>query len=174
MKEFQSFFERKKLFFFGVLIAFIVAILDLSSKKLVVAILQDISFKNNIDFPQIEIFSFFNIVYVLNKGVSFGMFSNLENSYVIFSFVQSSIILILFFWLFFNQKKYTSIALGLVIGGAFGNVIDRIQNGGVTDFLDFYIDSYHWPAFNIADSFVFIGVFLLVFEDIFLKNKIKK
>ena len=58
-----------------------------------------------------------------------------------------------------------------LIGGAFGNLIDRIRNGAVADFLDFHLMTYHWPAFNLADSFVFIGVMILIFEDLIIKKK---
>ena len=64
-------------------------------------------------------------------------------------------------------------ALGFIIGGALGNSIDRAKNGAVADFLDFHLASYHWPAFNLADSFVFIGVMILLLEDFIFKNSKK-
>ena len=74
-------------------------------------------------------------------------------------------------WLYCTQKLYMAWALGLIIGGAMGNLYDRIKNAAVADFLDFHIGMYHWPAFNLADSFVFIGVVLLLIEDLYLQKK---
>ena len=74
-------------------------------------------------------------------------------------------------WLYRNQIVYLTIAIGLIIGGAIGNIIDRIFNEAVADFLDFYIGKYHWPAFNLADSAVFLGVALLLLENYFVKPK---
>ena len=154
-----------KLFFFGVIIIFLVAFFDLLTKRLVFAVLEN-SFNK-----QIEVTGFFSLVEVWNSGVSFGMFHNLENSQTIFSTLQLFIALILFFWLYNNQKIHFTYALSFIIGGAIGNAIDRIKNGAVADFLDFHIASYHWPAFNLADSFVFVGVAILIFDDIIFKKK---
>lgn len=151
-------------------IATIVAILDLASKRLVFAILD----QQQILQPEIKIFGFFSLVSVWNRGVSFGMFNSIENPQIILSLLQSSIALILCFWLYQNQKKHFTLALGLIIGGAFGNVIDRIFHGAVADFLDFHIANYHWPAFNLADSCVFIGVVILLFDEVFPKKINKK
>jgi len=152
-----------KPFFYGIIIACLVAFFDLLTKRLVFAFLAE--------HGEIVVFNFFSLVRVWNRGVSFGMFSHLENSQIIFSLIQGLIIFILFFWLYYNKKLHFVYALGLIIGGAFGNLIDRIQNGAVADFLDFHIGIYHWPAFNLADSCVFIGVMILLFDDIFFRKK---
>ena len=152
------------------IIATIIAILDLASKRLIFTILQ----QQQILQPEIKIFSFFSLVAVWNRGVSFGMFNSIENPQIILSILQGSIALILCFWLYNNQKKHFAIALGLIIGGAFGNVLDRIMHGAVADFLDFHIANYHWPAFNLADSCVFIGVTILVFDEIIFNKKNEK
>jgi signal peptidase II len=159
------FFKQKKFFWIGLFIAFIVACSDLWLKKIIFNFLEI----NKNDNYQIT--SFFNLVKVWNKGVSFGMFNQLENSWIIFSILQFSIALFLIIWLFLNKIKHVSIALGMIIGGAFGNSIDRFFHGAVADFLDFHIFSYHWPAFNLADSFVFIGVAILLFDDFILKKR---
>jgi signal peptidase II len=152
------------------LIATIIAILDLASKRLIFTILE----QQQILQPEIKIFSFFSLVAVWNRGVSFGMFNSIENPQIILSILQGSIALILCFWLYNNQKKHFAIALGLIIGGAFGNVLDRIMHGAVADFLDFHIANYHWPAFNLADSCVFIGVTILLFDEIIFNKKNEK
>ena len=99
------------------------------------------------------------------------MFNQTNNAREIFAFLQGSIATILIIWLWRIKAKHLAIALGLIIGGAFGNVIDRIQNGGVTDFLDFHFASYHWPAFNLADSAIFIGVAIILFDEFIIKKK---
>jgi signal peptidase II len=161
----------KKLFFYGVAVAFFTAVFDLMSKQMIFSILENIASTQNIDNPEIKIFDFFSLVYVWNYGVSFGMFSELEGSWIIFSVIQFLIIITLFFWLHQNTKPHFSWALGLVIGGAFGNLIDRLKNGAVADFLDFHIASYHWPAFNLADSCIFIGVVILLFDEVIFPKK---
>ena len=152
----NPFKKINKLFIYGSLIAIFVAFLDLLSKRLIFAYLEDIALTKNTLNPEIEIFSFFNIVYVWNRGVSFGMFNGIANAQLVLSILQGSIAVILFFWLYHNKNSNYMIAISLIIGGALGNVIDRIQNGAVADFLDFYIGNYHWPAFNLADSFIFL------------------
>jgi signal peptidase II len=167
----QNFFTVKKLFFLGTIIVFFVAFFDLLTKRIIFSALENIASVSNIPNPEIKITDFFSLVYVRNYGVSFGMFSKLANSNIIFSIVQFSIAFVLFFWLYRNQKPSTAYALSFIIGGALGNVIDRIKNGAVADFLDFHIGIYHWPAFNLADSAVFIGVTILLLEDFFFKKK---
>ncbi len=156
---------NKKLFLIGIILAFFITIFDLISKIYIFSLIEE----NNQN--QIVITSFFSLVQVLNKGISFGMFNDIKNSQIIFSLLQASIALILTFWLLKTNSLYISVALGLIIGGAFGNIIDRIINGAVADFLDFHINNYHWPAFNLADSSVFIGVAMLIFEEIFNKKQ---
>ncbi|MFT6106187.1 MAG: signal peptidase II [Rickettsiales bacterium] len=158
---------HKKLFFIGLLIAAIVAFLDLYSKNLAFDFLDGL----NLEYPGIVVFDFFNLVKVWNQGVSFGMFNKIEGGKYIILGVNSAILLILLIWLYRNKIIYLSIAISLIIGGALGNIIDRIINGAVADFLDFHVAGYHWPAFNLADSAVFLGVALLLLENYFVKPK---
>lgn len=104
----------------------------------------------------LEITPFFNIVFVENRGITFGMFSGYISSDVL-ALVSSFIVLALLVSLKKLPKHYTMSA-SLIIGGAIGNVIDRICRGAVVDFLDFHALEYHWPAFNIADSAIVMGV----------------
>ena len=146
-----------------ILIAIVVATIDIYTKRLVFNYINEAS--------AIEINSFLNLVKVWNRGISFGMFNWAENSRLIFTILQSFIALIILIWGFFNQQKKMIVPLGLIVGGAFGNVIDRFSMGAVADFIDFHIYDYHWPAFNFADSAVFIGVSLILLFDLFAKNK---
>jgi signal peptidase II len=161
----------KSLFFLGILVASLIIFFDLFTKDQVFYLLHDFRGSNYAVKTHIKITDFFSLVYVNNNGISFGMFNKAENAREIFAFLQGSIATILIIWLWRTKIKHLAVALGLIIGGAFGNVIDRIQNGGVTDFLDFHISSYHWPAFNLADSAIFIGVAIVLFDEFFIKKK---
>ncbi len=168
IRKLKDHIAKHRSLFYALPVIFFVAFFDLLSKKLIFTILE------NHENHEIKVFDFFSLVQVWNRGVSFGMFNGLEYSHIIFSSIQAVIIFILFFLLYKNQSKSHFFAFAFIIGGAFGNLIDRIQNGAVADFLDFYIASYHWPAFNLADSFVFIGVVILLFEDILFGKKNEK
>ncbi len=110
-----------------------------------------------------EVFSFLSIVFIKNKGISFGLFNH-EGSFVFWLITILIIFLTLYvaYMLYNAQKRDSMWGLSLVLGGALGNIIDRFFHGGVIDFIDFHCASYHWPAFNFADSFIFIGVALLL------------
>ncbi len=146
---------------FGLLLILAVLLLDQVSKNWILNI-------NGLSSRFIsEVTSFFNLVLVWNRGVSFGMFSNHPEWMPIILTLMALIITgILVKWMWGATQKFTVIALAFVIGGAIGNVIDRIRFGAVVDFLDFHIAGYHWPSFNIADAAIFIGVVLLLIETI--------
>ena len=118
----------------------------------------------------IEVLPFFNLVKVYNTGVSFGMGGSVENSHLIFSLLALAIVAVLCYFLFKEENKWHAYAYSLIIGGAIGNIIDRVLIGGVMDFLDFHAYGYHWPAFNVADSTIFIGVAVLIFIPATTKN----
>ena len=128
----------------------------------------------HLPFTRIEILPFFNIVMVWNKGISFGMFNDGGMIGVIF-LIALAVAIILFFvgWMFVSQSGYQRLAIALVIGGALGNVLDRARFGAVVDFLDVHAYGYHWPAFNISDSAIVIGVFLLIVQSFFFENSFK-
>jgi signal peptidase II len=109
---------------------------------------------------------FLNIVLVWNYGISFGIFSS-HRQPLLLTLMSVAIIGILLVWLYKNTSRLTAYALGSVIGGALGNVIDRLRFEAVVDFLDFHAGKYHWPAFNVADSCIFIGVVLLCGSSMF-------
>lgn len=115
--------------------------------------------------PPMEITPFFNLVMVWNQGVSFGMFAG-HNQPVALIILSFAICGFLLRWLSKSPGWSVSVALGLVIGGALGNVVDRARFGAVADFFDFHAFGYHWPAFNIADSTIFIGVVVLCWHSI--------
>ena len=103
---------------------------------------------------------FFNLTYLENTGAAFGIGQNLNRF-----FIGSSIVILIALFVLARKAAGDSVkvktALSLIVGGALGNLYDRITQGSVTDFLDFYIGAHHWPAFNVADSSIFIGACLL-------------
>ena len=126
-------------------------------------------------YAQTEILPFFNIVMVWNQGVSFGLFNQTAN-YGPLMLVALSCFITLWFviWLFRKPSPVQSFAIALVISGAVGNVIDRLRFGAVIDFLDFHIAGYHWPAFNVADSCIVVGVILLIIYSLFFEKSFQQ
>lgn len=122
-------------------------------------------------FTSIEILPFFNIVMVWNKGISFGMFSE-SSDYgpILLSLLSLVIVVIFVIWLFRSHSKIQLFSIALVIGGALGNVMDRLRFEAVVDFLDVHAFGYHWPAFNISDSCIVIGVFLLILQSFLFES----
>ena len=110
----------------------------------------------------IEITGFFNLVMVWNTGVSFGLFSG-NASWVLIVFT-GAITAGLGVWLLRADGCWLPVALTLVVGGATGNLIDRVRYGAVADFLDFHAAGWHWPAFNIADGAITIGASMLLID----------
>ncbi len=124
------------------------------------------------EYPYMFLTPFFNLVSVWNKGVSFSMMSSYSvyGPYLL-SFLALVIIAVLINWFKKEKDKNIRLAIAFVIGGALSNVSDRLLFGAVYDFLDFYYKSYHWPAFNIADSAIFIGACIIVISSLFCSNK---
>ena len=115
---------------------------------------------------------FFNIVLTWNSGISFGIFSNQGGfSVIILSTLAILIVFFLAVWLVKAENRKLIIGLIFIIGGAIGNIIDRVYHGAVIDFLDFHINNYHWPAFNLADSCIFIGAALIILDSLFPDKK---
>lgn len=164
----MSFLKKKEKALWGLLLSIVIVVADQWSKYAVFGILFEQ------DDMKLSILPFLNLVVVYNTGVSFGMLNNIPYGHIILSVVATLITLILFVWLYRSNTLYIACAIGLVIGGAIGNIIDRVQYGAVRDFLDFYVESYHWPAFNVADSAVCIGVIMILLEGWLVKKKEEK
>jgi signal peptidase II len=122
----------------------------------------------------ITVTSFFNLVFVWNPGVSFGMFNDHKGVLgpYILAGIALLISLIMLFWLRQNHRPVQQWALVTVIAGAIGNAIDRFTHGAVIDFLDFHAMGYHWPAFNIADICVVMGIAILVIDSLIFEPKL--
>ena len=154
-------------FYFNLIIIFVIFILDRLS-KLYIIYLDQINTSS-------EIFSskFLNIYLIWNEGIAFGLLSfEKDNLYNILTALIIIIILVLFFLITRSTgiKKYS---LTMIIGGALGNVFDRIYYKAVPDFIDFHVGNFHWFIFNTADIFITIGVFLMIFLELIDNNKNK-
>ena len=117
---------------------------------------------------------FFRIIHTENPGAAFGLFADSPSQWkvallIVFSLVALAIVSLLL-WKNSHRLTSTGIGLSLILGGALGNLWDRIVSRHVVDFLLFYIGRYQWPAFNVADSAIVIGACLLVFEIVFTKS----
>ena len=149
-------------------IAFTVIVLDQLSKFLV---------RQTLDLGQsIPILpSFFHLTYVLNPGAAFGFLSGASAAFRGPFFITISALAVLFILYYRSRHRgmglVPSVALAFILGGALGNLIDRLRLGVVVDFLDFFYRSYHWPAFNLADSAITVGVALMVFEIVMDRGK---
>lgn len=115
---------------------------------------------------------FFNLVLTWNRGMSFGLFNDgAALNTLVFSMIAAVIVIALLVWLWRVRVPLLALAIGLVIGGAIGNVVDRLWRGAVVDFLDFHIAGWHWPAFNLADSAICIGVGLMVIDSLLARRE---
>ena len=140
--------HRRLLGFGSALIAFA---LDQTTKAAVVA--------GAFDFHHLP---FLDFVLTHNRGISFGILNGAGLPPWAFAVLGVALAALLVVWLLRAENRVTAVALGLVIGGALGNVLDRIRHGAVTDFIDLHAGDWHWPAFNLADAAICVGAALLV------------
>ena len=157
-----------KNFLINLFLVFLIFLFDRLSKIYVIFI--DNKFSGS------EIFSskFLNIVLIWNEGIAFGLLSfNEKIFYNLLTFIILIIILIIFFMVIksYGLKKYS---LLMILGGALGNVYDRIFYGAVPDFIDFHVGNFHWFIFNVADIFITLGVIFMIIIEITGNNKNKK
>ncbi|AZN70013.1 signal peptidase II [Georhizobium profundi] len=111
----------------------------------------------------IYVTSFLNITLSYNQGISFGLFSDfLRDRLTLVIWMTVALVMVLLVWMIFSHRVVTTAALGLMTGGALGNVFDRAQRGKVTDFIDLHAGSWHWPTFNIADVAIVGGAIILI------------
>lgn len=145
----------------GLGLAAVTIVVDQAVKILLIAVLTDPD-------RMIAVTGFFNLVYVKNFGVSFGLFNAGSSAGPwILSILSVAVAAGLVLWLRRIQSQWLGAAVGLIIGGAIGNAIDRIRLGSVADFFDFYAFGYHWWAFNIADAAIVGGVAFIVLDGLF-------
>jgi signal peptidase II len=159
MKKFLIKFQIQ---FLAIVLASMVIVIDRVTEQVVLSYIRDNS-------EIIRIAPFFNLVWVGNEGISFGILQGLPYGQYLISVFALMITGFFFMWLLRSRSLWMGCALGLIIGGAVGNTIERLMFGHVIDVLDFHVAGYHWPAFNLTDSAIFIGVVLIVFYELFRK-----
>jgi signal peptidase II len=139
-------------------LALVVLVLDLVSKRWVESLL--------IQGQQIPLTDFFNLVLTYNAGAAFSFLSDASGwqRWFFSGIAAAASVLIVYLLRKHAAEKLFCWALSLVLGGALGNLWDRISLGHVVDFLDFHVGGYHWPAFNVADSAIFLGAMFLIVE----------
>ena len=117
---------------------------------------------------------FFNLIYAVNRGAAFSILADVDSPWRHYFFLIVGIAAIIGLTIVYyktrSESRLYGIALALICSGAIGNLIDRIRLGHVIDFLDFYIGTYHWPAFNVADSAICIGVGIFLLVNFFAGN----
>ncbi len=140
----------------GLLIALVALGVDQFSKWLMVAVVMDP--------PRIiPVTPFFNLVLGYNRGVSFGFLSGLGPAGpMVITALSLAVVIFLLVWLWRSTAVWDVIGIGMIVGGALGNILDRVRAGAVTDFLDFFVGQYRWPTFNLADTAIFIGVAVML------------
>ena len=141
-------------------LSILIIILDQWSKLSVTATMQL--------YESIQIMPYFNLTYVRNEGAAFSFLSEAGGwQRWLFAGLASAISIMITVWIVRLKKEelLLAVALSLVLGGAIGNLIDRVAYGYVIDFLDVYYQNKHWPAFNVADSAICVGVFLMLLEN---------
>ena len=157
----------KRDYIFFIIPALVVIILDQVSKLIVAG-----SIKHYESIPVIE--GFLNLVHVRNRGMAFGLMNrpDAQITFYILIAVTIAAVILLFFW--FNSLKGRDrkliLGISLIVGGAVGNLIDRVRFKEVIDFLDFFIGKYHWPAFNLADSSITVGALWIVINIFFFSS----
>jgi signal peptidase II len=146
----------------GLVVAATVVVLDQLTKWAILTWLE----------RAIALTPFFNLVVVWNRGVSFGMLdSDGALAPWLLSGLALAVVVALLIWLRQVEHPLPAVGLGLIIGGAVGNVIDRVRFGAVIDFLDVHALGWHWPAFNVADSAICIGAAFLLVDGLLMHRR---
>ena len=149
---------KHRAFVFGLIVIAIVFGVDQWTKALAIDGLSN-------PFRVIEVTPFMNFVLAWNPGVSFGLFQGQAPWVMIV--VTAAITIGFGVWMWRTRDSMLRFALAMIIGGAVGNLVDRLRHGAVTDFIDLHVAGYHWPVFNIADSAITVGAALLLIDSLF-------
>ena len=155
----------KKQFILNFLVILFIFFLDRISKIYILNIAET---EGIVD---ISLNSFLNIILIWNTGIGFGLFQLEQN--VIYNIITILIILIniLIIYMLLNSKGFHKILFSMILGGSLGNLFDRIYYSAVPDFIDLNYNGYHWFVFNVADIFITIGIFTLIFIELLKKNE---
>lgn len=149
---------KKRGFYYAVTL--LVTLFDFLTKRIIELYVQP--------YDVIHVLPFLQIVNVKNTGAAFGLFAGVSNYF----FIIISLIAIAFIFIYLtkSERPPEKLSLSLILGGASGNLIDRLTIGKVIDFIDIYVDTWHWPAFNVADSALTVGIILYIIVNIFPKT----
>ena len=157
----------KKQFILNFIIIFFIFFLDRISKIYILNLAEN---QGTID---ITINPFLNIILVWNSGIGFGLFQFDERFAYNLITILILIINFVIIYLLLNAEKFHKILFAMILGGSFGNLYDRIYYSAVPDFIDLNYNGYHWFVFNVADIFISIGIFTLIFHEVFRKKNEK-
>ena len=113
---------------------------------------------------------FLNFELIWNTGIGFGLFSTDPNLFYNLTSLFIFLVVLFLFYLMFRSNFFDKICFSIVLGGALGNLYDRIVYFAVPDFIDFHVGDFHWFTFNIADIFITVGIILLIIKDLFFKK----
>jgi len=158
----------KQMAFTWLAVSVLIVVLDLWTKNIAT---QSLTL-----YRPVELTSWLNMTLAHNYGAAFSFLSDAGGwQRWLFTGLASVVTVVLVVWLFRlpSREKLTAAALGLIIGGAVGNLVDRINHGYVVDFIDVFYRDWHWPAFNLADSAITCGVVLLLIDGLFLSGSTK-
>ena len=158
----------KKNYILNFFIIFFIFFLDRISKIYILNLAEN---EGEVD---IAVNSFLNIILVWNSGIGFGLLQFDEN--LIYNLITLLIIIVnvIIIYLIFNSTRLHQILFSMILGGSLGNLYDRISYSAVPDFIDFNYSGYHWFVFNVADIFISIGIFTLIFLELFIKKNNEK
>jgi len=153
---------KKNIFYFFLVL--LIFILDRISKLWIISTFNS---ENNLE---IKISSFINLNLIWNKGIAFGLFSYGEKFE--YNLLTGPIIIIsaIVFWMIIKTKGLEKFGFLMILGGALGNIFDRLYYSAVPDFIDIYYKNFHWFVFNVADIFITVGVLMLIINEITIKN----
>ena len=164
-KMFQNKVKIKKIDIYSFVIILVVFTLDRFSKIFVIDLVQS-------NQGEIFIYDFLNLTLNWNTGIAFGLLSFKAN--LLYHSISALILLIIVYliYLMVVSDKFGKITISLIIGGALGNIYDRLNYYAVPDFIDFHVGEFHWFTFNIADIFISIGIIIIIINEIIFKKKI--
>ena len=158
---------NQKKYLICIFLILIIFLLDRLTKLYVINLAESLSYVN------ITLTSFLNIILVWNSGIGFGLFQ--FDKQMAYNIVTTLILVINFIivYMFFVSDNINKIFISMILGGSFGNLYDRFYFSAVPDFIDLNYNGYHWFVFNVADIFITIGIFTLIFSEIFKKKNEK-
>ena len=163
LKMFQNKIKIQKIDIYSFALISVIFALDRFSKIYVIELIQSEG--------EIFLYDFLNLTLNWNTGIAFGLLSS--NANLLYHLVSALILLIIVYliYLMVISDKSGKIIISLIIGGAIGNLYDRLNYFAVPDFIDFHIENFHWFTFNVADIFISIGIIMMLFKAIIFKKK---